>query len=105
MIAQAGQDAAVDPEVLSPREIEAVRRQIPAEVAMRLSGVELKPVDELLLPTWVQSILRAVLMNFRMSYPDGLPPGPAGERLVVREQRRALRWFEDELVARQGATT
>lgn len=104
MIAQAHNHAPADPEVLAPDEVDAVRRQIQAEVAMRLSGVDLKPVDELLLPTWVKSILGAVLLNFRMGYPDGLPPGPAGERLVRQEQRRALRWFEDELVARQQET-
>jgi len=91
-------------EVLSAQEIAAVRRQLAVEVAMRLSGLQLKPVEELGMPAWVESILRAILTNFRMGYPDGLPAGRDGERIVAREQRRVLRWFDDELTLRQRET-
>jgi len=90
-----------DPEALAPDEIEAARRQITAEIAIRLAGVNTKPIQELRLPTWVRGIITAVMTNYRSGYPEGLPPGPDGERVVRQEQRRALRWFDDELALRQ----
>lgn len=89
---------AANPEHVETVEIPAIRRQIMAQIAGRASGLELSPIEDLVLPEWVRGIIRAVSYQVRSDYPDGIPPdNPDALKTYLR---RAVTLFDDEYALR-----
>lgn len=86
-----------NPDQVRLDEIARMREQVRAAVAMRMSGGYHRPVEELHLPDWVNSIIATVLLQFRHMHPEGLPPPPDHTEIVLSYQKRAARLFDDEI--------
>lgn len=93
-------ESEVNPEKVRVQEIEKMRQQVIAAVALRMSNGYHRPIEELVIPEWTRELIRAVLFQYRTAHPDGLPPPPAAFDIVKNYQRRTAHLFDAE-IARQ----
>ena len=72
-----------DPEKVSASEAAIMRRQVCVNLALRMSGAVLSPIDGMHLPRFAKDLIIEMLAAFNEQYPDGLPAPPDDQVIVA----------------------
>lgn len=72
-----------DPEKVSTAEVPVMRNQICVNLALRMSGMDLAPVEGMHLPRFAKDLIIEMLARFHHQHPDGLPPPPEDQHIVA----------------------